>query len=128
MISLMSFGQTIDSVALDLKQLSGLQFFKKYSIYDNTITNEDIEVTKQVWSLGQVRAVDKELRLKGLPTLTRIDERPTKDSPYYIVGHYQLPTHDHLTRMSFYRVDIVNKTVEYQDLNDFVKDKWKRLD
>lgn len=126
--SLTTLGQTVDSAALDLERLSDLDFFKKYSFYDNKITKQDIEVTKQVWSLGQLREIDKGLRLKGVTTLTRIDERPTKGNPYYIVGHYQLPTPDHLTRMSFYRVDIRHKTIDYQDLDDFQKDKWKRVE
>ncbi len=125
--SLTTWAQTVDSAALDLRQLTDLEFFKKYSFFDNTTTKEDIQVTKLVWSLGQLREIDNGLRLKGVPTMTRIDERPTKENPYYIVGHYQLPTEDHLTRMSFYRVDMLKQTIDYQDMDDFLKDKWKRV-
>lgn len=55
------WGQTVDSASLDLKRLSDLDFFRKYSFYDNKITKQDIEVTKQVWSLGQLRETDKGL-------------------------------------------------------------------
>lgn len=125
--SLTTCGQALDSVSRDLKQLTDLDFFKKYTFYDNTITNQDIKVTKWVWSLRQLRGIDKSLRQQGVPTFTIIDGRPTKENPYYIIGHYQLPTPDHLTRMSYYRIDTLQKTVDYQNLDDFAKDKWKRI-
>jgi hypothetical protein len=121
-------GQRIDSAQMDLKRLSGIDFFKKYSIYNHTTSEEDVKVTKLVWSLGQLRTVDKYLRDKGVRTFTRIDERPSTASRYYIIGHYQLPTPDHLARMSFYRVDVTNNTIDYQSLDDFVDDKWKKLE
>jgi hypothetical protein len=122
------WGQGIDSAQLDLKNLSDIDFFKRYSFYDQTISKDDIKVTKLIWSLSQLRTVDKGLRQQGVRTFTRIDDRPSGKSQYYIIGHYQLPTPDHLTRMSFYRVDMTNNTVDYQSLDDFTEDKWKRLE
>lgn len=126
--SLTAWAQDVDSATLDLKVLSDLDFFKKYSVYDTTsITLEDIKVTKVIWSLRQVREIDKYLRQKGVPTLTWIVERPTKENKFYIIGHYQLPTKDHMTRMSFYRVDTLQNKIDYQSMDDFINDKWKRL-
>ncbi|HTJ48396.1 MAG TPA: hypothetical protein VL443_03000, partial [Cyclobacteriaceae bacterium] len=76
----------------------------------------------------QLREVDKSLRQKGIRTFTIVDNRPSKENPYYIIGHYQLPTPDHLVRMSYYRLDILSKKIDYQDLDDFIKDKWKRVE
>ena len=57
------------------------------------------------------------------------DEGPTKDKPYYIIGYFQLPTPDHLTRISYYRVDANQKTVDYQNARDHLfKDNWKRIE
>jgi hypothetical protein len=125
--SLTTFGQGIDSVSVDLKRLTDLDFFSKYSFYDNSINQQDIKITKLIWSLDQVRKTNSSLRQKGISTVTRIDERPTEANRYYVVGHYQLPTSDHLTRMSFYRVDTLQKTIDYQNLDDFAKDRWKRI-
>jgi hypothetical protein len=116
------------SAKSDLKNLSGIEFFKKYSFYDKTISSEDIRVTKLVWSLEQVSSIDKALRQNGVRTFTRIDDKPSKENPYYIIGHYQQPTPDHLARMSYYRVNILEKTIDYQSLDDFVIDKWSRID
>ena len=120
--------QDIDSVQGDLKKLSDIDFFKKYSFYDKTISKEDIKVTKLIWSLKQLREVDASLRQKGVQTFTIIANRPSKENPHYIIGHYQLPTPDHLVRMSYYRLNILNKKIDYQDLDDFIKDKWKRVE
>jgi hypothetical protein len=125
--SLVAFGQKLDSVSIDLKRLTDLNFFKKYSFYDDSTTKKDIEVTKLIWSLGQVREINEGLRNKGVKTLTRIDERPTEENPYYIVGHYQLPTRDHVTRMAFYRVDSLLTAIDYQDIKDFSQDKWNKI-
>ena len=121
-------GQHLDSVQLDLKHLKNLEFFKKYSFYDNTTTNKDMKVTKIIWSLHHLRSVDESLREKGVKTVTIIDKRPSKENPYYLIGHYQLlPATDHMFRMSLYRVDISTNTVDYQSWGDFIKDKWKRV-
>jgi hypothetical protein len=128
MICLSLHGQNLDSAQLDLENLSDIDFFNKYSFHDKTTSSEDIRVTKLIWSLEQVRKVDKSLRQKGVRTFTMVDSRPSKENPYYIVGHYQLPTPDHLSRMSFYRVDVSKKTVDYQGLDDFIKDKWRRVE
>jgi hypothetical protein len=120
-------GQSLDSAAFDLKNLSDIDFFKKYSFYEKTTSEDDINVTKLIWSLPQLKAVDKGLRQQGVRTFTRVDDRPSSENPYYIIGHYQLPTPDHLVRMSFYRVDMTKKTIDYQNLDDFTEDKWKRL-
>jgi len=127
-ISTVVFGQKteIGSVSLDLKKLSDLEFSKKYSAY--TTAEEDLKVTKFIWSSKHLRAVDKELKEKGVPTLTMIDVRPSNESKCYIIGHYQLPTPDHLFRMSFYRFDLKNKTIDFQNLNDLLEDKWKRVE
>ncbi len=125
--NLAASGQTLDSVTIDLNHLTGLNFFQKYSFYDASPTKSDIEVTKLIWSLKQVREVNEELRHKGLQTLTRIDERPTKQNPYYIVGHYQFPTKGHVVRIAFYRVDFLLKAIEYQDINDFAQNKWNTV-
>lgn len=129
-LSLTSFtalAQKIDSVALDLEKLPDSAFFKKYSFFEGETTAQDLEVTRMVWSLDQTRNTHHALKSKDVPTLTRIDDRPGKGKPYYLVGHYQLPTAGHWVRMSFYRVDLVRKTIDYQDLDDFVKDHWKRV-
>jgi hypothetical protein len=121
------WGQELDSVSLDLKRLADQDFFKKYSFYDSSTTQQDIGVTKLIWSLPQVRKVNQSLRKKGVPTLTRIDQRPTQENPYYLIGHYQLPGADHLMRMSSYRIDAKLRTIDYQNLNDLIKGKWKRI-
>jgi hypothetical protein len=125
--SLTTCGQGIDSVSVDLTRLTDLDFFNKYSLYDNSINQQDIKITKLIWSLDQVKKTNSSLRKKGIPTVTRIDERPTEANRFYVVGHYQLPTSDHLTRMSFYRVDTLRKTIAYQNLDDFARDRWKRI-
>jgi hypothetical protein len=127
--SIIVFGQKteVDSVALDLKKLNDVDFFKKYSTYEKTISKDDFEATKLIWSTKHLRAVDKSLKDKGIKTLTIIDGRPSNVNKYYTIGHYQLATPDHLARMSFYRVDLKNKTIEYQDLDDFREDKWKKV-
>ena len=79
--SLTTSGQAVDSVSLDFNKLSDLDFFKKYSFYDSSITNEDIQVTRLVWSLEQLRKINKSLRQKGVRSFTIIDERPTKENP-----------------------------------------------
>jgi hypothetical protein len=127
-LSVTAWGQGIDSAAIDLKKLKDLDFFKKYSVYDNnSITKHDIRITKLIWSLGQVRETDKYLRQKGVPTVTMIVDRPTKDNKFYVIGHYQLPTKDHMTRMSFYRVDTLQNKIDYQNLDDLMMDKWKKV-
>jgi hypothetical protein len=127
LISLVASGQEPDSVSIDLKRLTDLNFFKKYSFYDDSTTETDMKVTKLIWSLKQVREINKGLRHKGVQTLTRIDIRPTNEFPYYLVGHYQLPTKDHITRMAYYRVDPLLTRIDYQDMKDFVQDKWKKI-
>jgi hypothetical protein len=124
---LTTWGQEIDSAGLDLKRLSGLDFYKKYSIYGDTITTEEIEVTREIWSTDHIRKINKGLRQGGIRTFTGIVHLPTKEEPYYIVGHYHLPTKDFLSRLSYYRIDMVRKTIDYQDLSNFSKDKWVRL-
>lgn len=120
-------GQHLDSVQLDLKNLSGIEFFKKYSFSDDTPSIEDINVTKLVWSLHHLRKVDESLRQNGVKTGTIIENRPSKENHYYIIGHYQLPTPDHMFRLSFYKVKIPSNTVDYQSWVDIIKNKWKRI-
>ncbi len=127
LISWIASGQELDSVSIDLKRLTDLSFFKKYSFYDDSITETDIKVTKLIWSLKQVSEINTGLRHKGVLTLTRIDKRPTNKFPYYLVGHYQFPTKGHMTRMAYYRVDPLLTRIDYQNLTDFAKDKWKRI-
>jgi hypothetical protein len=117
----------MDSAQFDLKNLSDIDFFKKYSFFDDTISRDDIKATKLLWSLSHVSVIDTQLRQRGVRTFTRIDERPSEKTRYYIIGHYQLPTPDHLTRMAFYRVDMTNKTIDYQSIDDFIANKWQRL-
>lgn len=121
-------GQHSDPVELDLKHLSNVDFFKKYSFYDNTASGEDMKVIKLIWSLPHLRRVDESLRQKGIKTVTVINNRPSKKNPYYIIAHYQLlPATDHMFRMSFYRIQISTNTIDYQSLGNFVKDKWERV-
>lgn len=121
-------GQVVDSAALDLKRLSDIDFVKRYCVYnDDHMSKEEIKITKLIWSLEHLRTVDKLLRAKGTPTVTMIVEKPEKENPYYVVGHYQIPVPDHMARMSFYRVDTLRKTIDYQDISDFIEDKWKRI-
>src|SRR4051812_8281831 len=80
-------GQHLDSVQLDLKHLSGIEFCKKYSLYDDTISSEDIKATKLIWSLHHIQRIDESLRQKGVKTVTIIDNRPSKENRYYILGH-----------------------------------------
>src|SRR5664279_889388 len=86
---LRSDGQT-DSVKLDLKRLSDIEFFKKYNFDEDTPSSEDMKITKLIWSLKQVRRIDESLRHQDVKTVTIIDNRPSKENPYYIIGHYQL--------------------------------------
>jgi hypothetical protein len=113
---------------MDLRGVSSIDFYKQHTFYDDTVYDEDIKMIKLIWSLDQFRKIDKALRRKGIQTLTRIDDRPSEGNQYYVIGYYQLPTPDHLTRMSYYRVDLSNKTVEYQSLDDFVNDKWRKVE
>lgn len=128
-ISVSAWGQGIDSASIDLKRLTDVDFFKKYSLAENisSIAKQDIKITKLIWSLGQVREADAYLRQNGVPTVTMIVERPTKENNFYLIGHYQLPTKDHMTRMSFYRVDTLQNKIDYQNLDDFANHKWKRV-
>lgn len=129
-ISVSAWGQGIDSASIDLKRLTDLDFFKKYSVVaDNTssIAKQDVKITKLIWSLRQVREVDRSLRQKGVPTVTMIVEQPTKENKFYLIGHYQLPTKDHMARMSYYRVDTLQNKIEYQNMDDFLDDKWKKV-
>jgi hypothetical protein len=129
-INLTIWGQGIDSASIDLKRLTDLDFFKKYSVVADNISStakQDFKITKLIWSLGQVRETDRYLRQKGVPTVTMIVERPTKENKFYAIGHYQLPTKDHMTRMAFYRVDTLQNKIDYQNLDDFLNDKWKKV-
>ena len=118
----------MDSVQLDLKHLSDLEFFKKYSLYDNMTRSEDIKATKLIWSSHHLRRVFESLKQKGVKTVTIIDSRPSNENPYYIIGHYQLlSSTDHIFRMSFYKVNLHTNTIDYQRLDDYIKDKWKRI-
>lgn len=119
--------QSVDSVQLDLKQLSDDAFFKKYSIRDSVLNKGDLAITKKIWSLSHLQKINTYLRTKGVPTLTLIIERPSQSNPYYLIGHYQLPTPDMMRRMGYYRIHNVKKTVDYQDLDHFVEDKWVRI-
>jgi hypothetical protein len=121
-------GQHLDSVELDLKHLSSIEFFKKYSLDDNAPSREDVKVTRLVWSLHHIRRVDQSLRKKGVKTVTIIDKRPSKENSYYVLGHYQLISNtEHMFRMSFYRVDISTNTIAYQSYADVTKKKWKSV-
>jgi hypothetical protein len=128
MLSLASYGQHLDSVQLDLKHLSDIEFFKKYSFYEDAPSIEDLKVTKSVWSLHHIRRVNKSLSQKGVRTVTIIENRPSKENPYYIIGHYHLlPESDHMFRMSYYRVDTSSGKVCYQSWFDLIKDKWRSV-
>jgi hypothetical protein len=117
-----------DSIDLDLKNLTEIDFYKKHSFDKEFSSGTDLTMTKRIWSTKHLRKIDKEIRIKGVKTFTVIDQRPSKDNKYYIIGHYQLPTDDHLMRMSFYRLDPKSGTIEYQGLDDLTEDKWTRIE
>lgn len=127
-VALAALGQDKDSVDFDLKHLSDIDFYKKYNFEGEFLSGTDLTMTKRLWSTKHLREIDKGLRIQGVKTFTMIDRRPSKDSKYYIIGHYQLPTEDHLFRMSFYRLDPKSGTIEYQGLDDLTEDKWKRVE
>ena len=127
-ITLASFGQAKDSIDLDLKNSTDIDFYRKYSFEREFSSKTDLTMTKRIWAVKHLRKIDKEVRIKGIKTFTVIDQRPSKDNEYYIIGHYQLPTGDHLMRMSFYRLDPKNGTIEYQGLGDVTEDKWTRVE
>lgn len=124
------WGQGIDSASIDLKRLTDLAFFKKYSLVPNNnspVSKQDLKITKLIWSLGQVRETDRYFRQEGVSTVTMIVERPTTENKFYVIGHYQLPTKDHMARMSFYRVDTLKNKIDYQNLDDFLTNKWTKV-
>ena len=125
--SLATHGQNMDPVQTDLRDLSGIDFFKKYSFYDDGTSANDISVTKLLWNERAIRTVNNSLRRKGISTFTQIEQRPSKGNSYYIIGHYQQPTSDHLARMSFYKIDMRKQTIYLQNLNDFWENKWRRI-
>lgn len=127
-LSLAALGQEKDSVDFDLKHLSNIDFYKKYNFEGEFLSKTDLIMTKRVWSTKHLREIDKGLRINGTKTFSMIDQRPSKDSKYYIIGHYQLPTEDHLFRMSFYRLNPKSGTIEYQGLDDLTEDKWTRVE
>jgi len=127
-IALAALGQDKDSIDLDLKNSTDIDFYKKYSFEKDFSTKTDLIMTRRIWSTKHLREIDKGLRIKGVKTFTIIDQRPSKDNKYYIIGHYQLPTDDHLFRMSFYRLDPNSGTIEYQGLNNVTEDKWTRVE
>lgn len=127
-IALPVLGQGKDSVDSDLKNLTDIDFYKKYSFEKDFSSKTDLTLTKRVWSTKHLRKIHKEIKNQGVKTFTIIDQRPSKDNKYYIIGHYQLPTDNHLFRMSFYRLDPGNGTIEYQDLDDVTEDKWTRVE
>ena len=128
-ISVAVSAQGIDSVALDLKNLTDLEFVYKYSmVFEGSwVSKQDIKVTKLIWSLPQVRKANQDLKEKGGHTVTMVVDRPTKANKFYLVGHYQIPAKDLMPRMAFYRVDTLHNQIEYQDLDDFAHDRWKRI-
>lgn len=127
-IALATLGQDKDSIDFDLKNLTDIDFYKKYSFEKDFSSKTDLTLTKRVWLTKHLREVDKELRAKGVKTFTIIDQRPSKDNKYFVIGHYQLPTEDHLFRMSFYRLDPKNGTIDYQGLKDLTEDKWTKVE
>jgi hypothetical protein len=119
--------QSVDSVQLDLEQLSDDAFFKKYSVHDSLLNKDDIAITKTIWSLSHFQKINTYLSTQGVPTLTWIIEKPSQSNPYYLIGLYQLPTPLMLRRMGYYRIHNKNKTIDYQDLDHFIEDKWIRI-
>lgn len=111
--SLVTYGQKADPVQKDLRDLSGINFCKKYSFYDVSTSANDVRVTKILWNVRAIRTVDYSLREKGIPTFTQIGQCPSKGNPYYLLGHYQQPTPDHLARMSFYKIDVRKQTIYF---------------
>lgn len=127
-IALAALGQDKDSIDFDLKSSSDIDFYKKYSFEEYFSSKTDLTITKLVWSTKHLRGIDKGLRIKGVKTFTIIDQRPSKDNKYYIIGHYQLPTNDHLFRMSSYRLDVRSGTIEYQGWGDLAEDRWTKVE
>lgn len=125
---LSSHSQEPDSVELDLARLDDVDFYKNYSIlHGDSISTEDILVTKKIWSNQHVRNIDMQLRQQGVRTFTMIIERPSNKNQFYVIGHYQLPTPDHLARMSYYRINVLTSEIEFQDLDDFIRGEWKKV-
>lgn len=124
-----SRAQVFDPVLHDLHTLSGLQFCEKYSIEPDgtSFSEEDVAVTKLIWSLSDIRSVDRELRGKGTPTVTMIVSRPGGNSQYYVVGHYQA-RHGVFVRMSFYRIHESTRKIQFQSLDNFINDEWRPVD
>jgi hypothetical protein len=130
MIFLKLHAQHVDSVQLDLKRLNGIDFFNKYTYYDykDTPTRADIKVTKLIWSVHHLRRENELLRRKGVKTITIIEGRPSKQNPYYIIGHYQLfPKANRMFRMSLYKINTKRKVVYFEHWFDSVNDKWQRV-
>ena len=119
--------QIIDSATFDLGHLPDTAFFKKYNVQRDIVSVHDIKITKLIWSLKQVRETDTDLRSKGVSTFTEIVQRSDGSNEYFLVAHYQMPVPGKLTRMSYYRVNKGTMKIEYQDIDDFVKGEWKKL-
>jgi len=124
------FGQELkkDPIDIDLENLTDIDFYKKYSFEKAFSSKTDLIMTRRVWSTKHLRKADKEIRTKDVKTFTVVEQKPSKGNTYYIIGYYQLPTDDHLMRMSFYRLDIKNGTIEYQALGDLTEDKWTKVE
>ena len=80
------------------------------------------EKHKLIWKIEAVRKAAISLKEKGVETFTMTDGTPTKDSPYYTIGFYELII-THSNRLMTYRIS-KDLTIELYNFDD---DTWTKV-
>jgi hypothetical protein len=120
-----AYGQAIDSLEYDHDHLTDSEFFSRYSLTATPLSLFDIKVTRQVWSLKQIRTIAKELKLGIGGLKTMIEGRPLETNPYFIVGLYRVAAPDHYVRLGNYKIDVNLNVIQFKTI---AEDKWMNVD
>lgn len=114
-------------LALDLRRLSEKEFFRKYSIRDSAHTSKDERITKLIWSLPKTKELYFALKKKGVSTYTAMEEYPSSQQKFFIIGFYQLATEEHAFRMASYRIDSLFQHIHFQSWENAAIGTWEKL-
>ncbi|MEO7992066.1 MAG: hypothetical protein ABI663_21115 [Chryseolinea sp.] len=105
---------------LPIDKTDSLGLFLEFT--EMKLTPEEKERHKLIWKIEQVRQSAISLKKKGVDAFTMTDESPTKESPYYIIGFYEM-LEEQFNRLDTYRIS-KDLTIESYD---FLNDMWTHV-
>ena len=111
------------SLKFIIRQVDKSDSIAKYLEFtDIRVSLDEKNKHKLIWNLDEVRKGAIYLRKKGVETFTMTDQKPNIDSPYYIIGFYEMLT-EHYSRLKTFRI---NKNLEIEK-HGYTEDKWTKV-